>query len=288
MRENPRTGVGGVAGVVSEGPRNVVELRHDESEIIEVVTYIVPFPVPQVDAVQGWALSIAHSSALLDLVGVPTIEGTDAGDVFSGGFEKTEGAQSSGGVAGVGGGEGDEAGVVSAVVLSFTQPSVLDPSVAQSILRTRYSLSGEIGIAGAGPALVRFRDGLRGSGQPVANAITVAGATQEPIHRVPLEIRRVGLYGSFVRGDANSDARVDLADAVWILNDLLRGGPPTLCPSAGDANADGRLDVTDPIYLAQHRFLGGPRPPAPFPECGEGDESFDLACPEGTQPTCGS
>ncbi len=92
-------------------------------------------------------------------------------------------------------------------------------------------------------------------------------------------IRRVDDSGRFVRGDANADGRVNLADAVWTINALVRGGPPTPCPSAGDANADGRLDLSDPIYTAQHRFLHGPTPPAPFPDCGERDAELDLPCP---------
>ncbi len=291
LRENPAAdgggaghGDGGGVGRPRQDPTNVVEVEYVSSRTIEVVTYIVPFPTAQPAGVQGWSLSIAHDTGLMSLVGAPTIEGTDAGDFFSGGFEKTETA---GGRRGDGGGAGQEdevGGVVSAVVLSFTQPSTLDPSIAQSILRTTYELNSQVGLGG--PGVVRFQDGLQGSGQPVANLLTIRGATVKPVHLVPLEIRRGALFGQFVRGDINTDGKVDIADAVWALSDLMRGGPPTSCPAAADVNDDGAYDIADPVYLLQHRFLHGPTIPAPYPNCGASVDESELPCPEGVAPLC--
>ena len=287
MRENPMAGAarGAAKGPMSDGPRNVVEVSSDSPGMIEVVTFIVPFPVAQVDGVQGWSLSVTHDPALLDIVGTPTIEGTDAGDAFSGGFERTSVASQRRG--GAGEGEEEEAGVVSAVVLSFTQPTVLNPAIAQSVLRTRYVLSTAIGNGSRRSARIAFRNGLRGSGQPVSNSLTLQGATTSPVNLVPLEFRPDGLLDSFLRGDANSDERTDLADLVWILNDLFRGGPSTHCQSASDTNADGQVDVADPVSILQYRFLDGPPLSAPFPDCGERNESFDLPCPGGAPCSAG-
>jgi 7,8-dihydropterin-6-yl-methyl-4-(beta-D-ribofuranosyl)aminobenzene 5'-phosphate synthase len=69
----------------------------------------------------------------------------------------------------------------------------------------------------------------------------------------------------FIRGDAAEDGKVDLSDAIAILQALFTGGAWPSVPSAADANRDGHADISDPIYLLQYLFAGGPQPPAPFP-----------------------
>ncbi len=64
----------------------------------------------------------------------------------------------------------------------------------------------------------------------------------------------------FVRGDANADGLVNIADAVYLINYLFVGGPPPLPLDAGDANSDGMLNIADVIYLVNYLFLGGPPP----------------------------
>lgn len=72
----------------------------------------------------------------------------------------------------------------------------------------------------------------------------------------------------FIRGDANGDDQVDLADAIWLLNYLFRDGlqPPNF--DAADADDSGSLDVTDVIYIVDWRFNSGAPPPPPFPSPG--------------------
>lgn len=53
-------------------------------------------------------------------------------------------------------------------------------------------------------------------------------------------------------GDANGDCRVNLLDAVQLLQD-----PAGAC-AAGDVNGDGRVSTTDGIYLLQHLFNHAP------------------------------
>ncbi len=66
----------------------------------------------------------------------------------------------------------------------------------------------------------------------------------------------------FVRGDANRDSGVDLADAVFVLNELFGGGDPSSCPDASDANDDGRLNIADPVAILDYLFGGAdPLPP---------------------------
>jgi len=73
----------------------------------------------------------------------------------------------------------------------------------------------------------------------------------------------------FVRGGANSDRRVDIADAVHLLRFLFATGAPPEPMVAGDVNDDSRVDIADPIYLIGFLFLGGSPPPYPYPESGQ-------------------
>jgi hypothetical protein len=58
------------------------------------------------------------------------------------------------------------------------------------------------------------------------------------------------------RGDCNSDGLVDLADVIFILNYLFKGGPNPDPFWAGDANSDSTVDLADAVYL----FRLGPPP----------------------------
>ena len=48
---------------------------------------------------------------------------------------------------------------------------------------------------------------------------------------------------------------------------LLDGENPPLA-EASDINGDGSLDLADAVYLLNFLYRGGPRPPAPFPKTG--------------------
>ncbi|OGC84119.1 MAG: hypothetical protein A2W07_05130 [candidate division Zixibacteria bacterium RBG_16_43_9] len=65
---------------------------------------------------------------------------------------------------------------------------------------------------------------------------------------------------SVLRGDANNDAKVTIADVVYLVNYLFKGGPPSYLLEAGDANCDGNVTVSDVIYLINYLFKGGPKP----------------------------
>ncbi|HEV8335703.1 MAG TPA: hypothetical protein VGR67_04725 [Candidatus Polarisedimenticolia bacterium] len=90
---------------------------------------------------------------------------------------------------------------------------------------------------------------------------------------------------SFLRGDCNDDGRVDLSDAVCILNWLFFAGAGPGCLAVANMDGVGAVDITDPIYLLTHLFLGGPAPVAPYPVCGTGtlpeDEGTCKTPPEG-------
>ena len=83
---------------------------------------------------------------------------------------------------------------------------------------------------------------------------------------------------TFVRGDPNADQRLDLTDAVFVLNHLFLGGVPPSCEKSADEDDNGILDITDAILHLNHLFLGGPPPEPPFPECGWDSIADDLTC----------
>ncbi len=60
--------------------------------------------------------------------------------------------------------------------------------------------------------------------------------------------------GTFLRGDANRDDHVNVADAVFSLVYLFTGKATPRCEDAMDANDDGALTVTDAIFILAYLF----------------------------------
>jgi hypothetical protein len=83
---------------------------------------------------------------------------------------------------------------------------------------------------------------------------------------------------SFIRGEVNEDAMVNLTDGIAILEHLFRGGAAPPCPDAADTNDDGKVDLTDPIFLLQHLFQSGTAPPPPYPDSGNDPTADAMAC----------
>ena len=65
---------------------------------------------------------------------------------------------------------------------------------------------------------------------------------------------------SFLCGDANADASVDISDAVYLIAYIFAGGPAPNPLVAGDANCDLAVDISDAVYLISYIFGGGPAP----------------------------
>jgi immune inhibitor A len=66
----------------------------------------------------------------------------------------------------------------------------------------------------------------------------------------------------YVPGDANGNLVVDVADAVFLLNYLFKGGDPPVPMASGDVNSDCLVDLADAIYILNYLFRGGD-PPQP-------------------------
>lgn len=114
---------------------------------------------------------------------------------------------------------------------------------------------------------------------PVSNVVVVAGQSvgTAAVDGTISFIEVVTPSVDFIRGDCNDDGIVNIADGVWIINELFLSGPSSVCGAACDANADGMRDQSDAVYIWNYRFLGGAAPSAPFPACGESLDPADVA-----------
>ena len=79
----------------------------------------------------------------------------------------------------------------------------------------------------------------------------------------------------FLRGDANTDGAMDIADPIYSLHYLFLEGPAPRCFSAADVNDDGVFDISDPVMGLFSLFSVGAPMPAPYPQAGL-DPSEDL------------
>lgn len=83
---------------------------------------------------------------------------------------------------------------------------------------------------------------------------------------------------SFLRGDANEDLNVNVADAVFILTYLFLQGSSGSCLDAMDVNDSGSVNIADGIRLLEFLFVSGDPPEAPWPSPGEDPTPDSLPC----------
>jgi hypothetical protein len=83
----------------------------------------------------------------------------------------------------------------------------------------------------------------------------------------------------FIRGDANGDGKVSLADAEYLDDYLFKGGCAPACVNSGDANDDGKISINDTVLLANYLVSGESPPAAPFPSAGaDPTPDAELTC----------
>jgi hypothetical protein len=64
----------------------------------------------------------------------------------------------------------------------------------------------------------------------------------------------------FIRGDANGDCAIDIADVMFLITYLFIGGSPPDPLWVGDCNGDQVVGIADVMYLINYLFLGGSPP----------------------------
>jgi len=87
----------------------------------------------------------------------------------------------------------------------------------------------------------------------------------------------------FIRGDANGDGEINIADALLILYSLFGEGDLLICPDAADLDDSESISLTDIILALEYLFRGGSPPPYPFPRCGTDRSGTTLWC---ARPSC--
>ncbi len=74
----------------------------------------------------------------------------------------------------------------------------------------------------------------------------------------------IAAFPPILGGNTNSDASLDIGDAVYLLQYLFRKGPAPGCMAAADFNADGKVDIGDPIAIVTYLFPEPGRLPQPW------------------------
>jgi hypothetical protein len=100
-----------------------------------------------------------------------------------------------------------------------------------------------------------------------------------------IELVQISGVGGFRRGDANTDGKVDVSDAINTLLHLFAGEDRLTCLSSADANDSGALDIADAVYVLSYLFAGKTAPADPFRICGPDPTPDDLTCE--SFPPCG-
>jgi len=81
----------------------------------------------------------------------------------------------------------------------------------------------------------------------------------------------------FARGNCAADDKLNLTDAVFLLNHLFLGGSTPVCRRACDANADDAMDLSDAVHLLGFLFQGTQALPVPS-ACGAVVDPSPLDC----------
>lgn len=90
-------------------------------------------------------------------------------------------------------------------------------------------------------------------------------------------------WGSvFRRGDVDRDGRVNLTDAIELLDTLFTERPWFTCTDAADANDDGRLNLGDAVKIIRFLFAGDAMPPPGAFFAGRDPTRDDLNCEDAT------
>ena len=82
----------------------------------------------------------------------------------------------------------------------------------------------------------------------------------------------------FIRGDANNDGNVNIADPIYILLYLNSNGSGFVCEDAADANDNGIISVADAYRIFNQLFGGVSQIAQPYPNPGFDTTDDELNC----------
>ncbi len=100
----------------------------------------------------------------------------------------------------------------------------------------------------------------------------------DALRQISEDLAEIDVCQKFIRGDANGDGKVDIADSQFIPAWLFKGGPKPPCVKAADADDNGKVDISDGPHINSFLFLGGSPIPPPYPGPGLDPTPDDLSC----------
>ena len=134
------------------------------------------------------------------------------------------------------------------------------------------------GVGGPGFTVgyVADTDGGAGGGNKIPATAKDAKCVTNEILEVTLG---QGPVGKFNRGDADGNSKINVVDAILIIQ-IETGNLPEKfdCDDALDANDDGTVTTQDGIRVLQYVFERGPNLPPPFRTCGDDPTDDSLTC----------
>jgi len=71
---------------------------------------------------------------------------------------------------------------------------------------------------------------------------------------------RTFTFSTATIGDADGDGNINVADAVFLINYIFKGGPAPDPLFVGDANCDNDVNLADAVYIVNFVFNNGPEP----------------------------
>ena len=135
------------------------------------------------------------------------------------------------------------------------------------------------GVGGPGFTVgyVADTDGGAGGGNKIP--ATPTDATKCPVNEILEVTLGDGAPGKFSRGDADGNSKINVVDAILIIQ-IETGNLPEKfdCDDALDANDDGTVTTADGIRVLQYVFERGPNLPPPFRTCGTDPTDDSLTC----------
>jgi hypothetical protein len=165
--------------------------------------------------------------------------------------------------------------------LVFSDRFVIPPGEEVLVAKIRMEASPDLSVGTRLPIEPTNGPGGVGYGPyGLRNEITFKGAARYAaiVPQTQGGLLRIGVDGDisfFIRGDANDDKRVDISDAVSVLDFLFLGKADLPCQDAADADDTGEIEITDAIVILSHLFLSTKAISSPYPEAGA-DPSPDF------------
>ncbi len=213
------------------------------------------------NAIGGWSMAVGFDASLVSVSGVDQPAGLSGVDFY-------QATVWSGGVT---------IGIIESFLGLTTDLAV---STETGVIQLDTVASTFIGDAVGTTSSLIFEDDQHGNpGFEIDNVVAADGVTHNAtVSHASVQIVPGVATGLFVRGDANGDSGIDIADPIFILAELFSMGPSSNCDDASDANDDGGKDIGDPIYLLDNLFSSGPNPPSPYPACGADPSVDGLDC----------